>query len=128
MDESRALNKILECADLIAMLEDLSSAASRGALSASGISGIKITLRGIREQLLGSHDILAKTVMTKTQNAGMQAPAAAISNIPQARENANIARPMDYSPGTRPVNAIGPDNGTMTRRDLRAMIEKAAES
>ncbi|MCO6429933.1 MAG: hypothetical protein J5J00_03665 [Deltaproteobacteria bacterium] len=67
MEQSQALHKLLESADLIKMVEDLTNAGAYDKLSASGLAGIRITLRSIRENILASHDLLAGNLVQQSR-------------------------------------------------------------
>lgn len=58
-DQNKALVRLLESADLVRMLEDLLSPASYSKLSGAVLSGVRVTLRNVREGILASHDSLA---------------------------------------------------------------------
>lgn len=68
MDQSRALRQLMEAADLVFMLEELTANGKQ--LSASSISGLRLTLRGVREALVRSHDALAAGTVSRARSEG----------------------------------------------------------
>ena len=122
MDQNKALNSLLECADLISMLEDLSNISAKGAFSPTTIAGLRITLRNIREQILAGHDALAQILIT---GKGLeQRPAAQQNNVgisTQPRE------PMIVGGGIR-AQGISQETPVIQRRDLRSTLEKVIEN
>jgi hypothetical protein len=98
MEQSKALTKLLEAADLTGMLEDLANSALAGKLTPSSLAGMRITLDRIRETILSSHDALASGLVTQSRSRTEQSE----TTTPQ------VLRP------------IAP-------RDLRASIEKFVE-
>ena len=111
MEQHKALNALLESADLIAMLEELTSGTSRNLLSGPGLSGIRITLRTIREHILNSHDTLAQALSSRIREGGgapLQSPIRESTVVMNGRAN--------------PENAA-----TTVRTSLRASLEKAIE-
>jgi hypothetical protein len=102
MEESKALNRIMEAADLAAMVEEMTSPATLEKLSATSLSGIRITLKNIRELLVASHDVLAADFMTRARSAAPRQPGMA------ERIETATASPI-------------------VRRDLRASLEKVIE-
>lgn len=96
--ETNSLKNLLDTADLIAMLEELITNSS-GRLSASALSGMKISLRTAKESILQSHDSLAQGFVKQTS-----------TNIPTAAAQA-------------PATAQAP----FQRKDLRASLEQMIE-
>ncbi len=107
VDQNKALNSLLECADLIAMLDDLM--ASKNGSSAASVSGVRITLRNIREHILAGHDSLAQILISK-----------------KAPETAAAAQ----SNGITSVQSVvqQAQNPAFQRKDLRATIEKVLDN
>ncbi|MFM1848897.1 MAG: hypothetical protein RL417_2371 [Pseudomonadota bacterium] len=97
MEETRALLRLLEAADLIGMVEEL-SAHPRGELSPIARAGLRVTLKNVRESILASHDSLAQGLCHKT---------------------AEPPRPTQ--------STEAPNTPRFERRDLRATIEKFIE-
>lgn len=67
MDQSKALHKLLEAADLIGMVEDLTEPKRIENLSAASWTGMRITLRTVREAILASHNTLAKDLVERSR-------------------------------------------------------------
>lgn len=68
MEQSKALTRLLEAADLTGMLEDLANSASSGKLSPASLAGMRITLHNIRETILSSHDMLASSLVSRSRS------------------------------------------------------------
>ncbi|MBN8550355.1 MAG: hypothetical protein J0M12_13655 [Deltaproteobacteria bacterium] len=99
MEQSKALTRLLEAADLTGMLEDLAQSATTGKLTPASLAGMRITLHNIREAILSSHDTLASSLVS--------------------RARAQSEREGDLStPPARPMPA----------RDLRTSLEKFVDS
>lgn len=134
MEESKALVRLLETADLVAMVEDLMSPGACERLSASSWSGMRVTLRNVKEMIRTSHAALSESVIQRAR-AGMQNGASqnggAHSAAPKVEENGN---------GDHTRNSVlfknAKENGAtiseaqrvqMTRRDLRTSLERIVE-
>lgn len=108
MEESKALRKILEGADLIAMVEEMLNKEHYDQLSTTSKSAMRITLRGIRENMLASHDILAARMINRAQAAPEPVRTAA---APQSAESAaEMQRQL------------------LSRKDLRSALERIVEN
>lgn len=59
MDQGTALQKLMEAAALVGMVEELANPSTLERLSATSISGLRITLRSIRESIISSHAALS---------------------------------------------------------------------
>lgn len=105
MEQTAALRNLLDTADLLAMLDELLTHSS-GRVSAAALSGIKVSIKNARENVLSSHDALAQGVIQKPR----QAPEAV------------AARPQTVA-ATTPNGAPAFD-----RKDLRASLERMIES
>ncbi len=101
MDQSKALHQLLEAADLVGMIEDLTEPNRVQSLSPASWTGMRITLRTIRDSIMESHNTLAKDLVERarvsTQASQTQAPATPQAQrveqrraqaTPQARTNA----------------------------------------
>ena len=121
MDQSTALNKLLEAADLVGMLEDLTNS-SGGKIGPSSVAGMRITLRGLRDSLLQSHDALAQEVVSRAhvrmaqQNHAVAPVATTLA--PQMSEQREAAHASTISE----MNRV-----QFTKKDLRASLEKIIE-
>ena len=67
MDQSKALHKLLEAADLVGMIEDLTEPNRVQALSPASWTGMRITLRSIRDAIMESHNTLAKDLVERAR-------------------------------------------------------------
>ncbi|WKZ56483.1 MAG: hypothetical protein QY326_07060 [Bdellovibrionota bacterium] len=113
MDQSRALNKLNESADLIQMIESLLDPGVIQHMSPSTISGMRITLRNIRESVMASHNTLASNFVARNR---------ATEATPQAVAAPTAQTAGAESPITKTVSA--PTAAELKRRDLRASLEK----
>ena len=72
MDRNQALSQLKEAADLIGMIEDLTHPTAVERLSAASLSGLRITLKRVKESIISTHNLLA----TPQQESPKPAPAA----------------------------------------------------
>ena len=114
MDQSKALQKLTEAADLVGMVEDLVRTSQSERISAATTSGMRITLRNIREAILTSHDVFAGELVTRTRG---RSEAAVISQA-----DSQLAAPSVDGSALADPNRLG-----MRRQSLRSSIEKLAE-
>lgn len=121
MDHSTALNKLLEAADLIGMLEDLTNS-SGGKIGPSSVAGMRITLRGLRDSVLQSHDTLAQEVVGRAQ-AKMAQQNHAITSVSTTLAPQNIER-SEISPA---ASSSDMNRVQFTKKDLRASLERIIE-
>ena len=119
MEESKAINKLGEIADLVGMVEDMLNPQTQERLSQFAWSGIRITLRNIREQLQTSQSALAAEVLARARvSTTNSANAAGGHNASaQALAQSRAAAPQSETPRTQ-----------ILRRDLRAQLEKVMDS
>jgi len=113
MDQSKALHRLMESADLVAMVEDLLNPSMANTLSSASWAGLRITLRSVREQILSSHDTLAGDLVTRAHAA--QAPTSRAELV--SREISSQGVPS--AAGTLASGAID-----LKRKDLRSQLEK----
>lgn len=121
MDQSTALHKLLEAADLIGMLEDLTNT-SGGKIGPSSIAGMRITLRGLRDTLLQSHDSLAHEVVGRAQARMAQQNHAVAPVATTLAVQSSESREMTPSVSMSDMNRV-----QFTKKDLRASLEKIIE-
>jgi hypothetical protein len=132
MDQSKALQRLTESADLVGMIEELIRASQSERLSPATASGMRITLRNIRESILASHDVFANDLMSRTRGRSELPTSAA----PQSGDNAAASAGLQ---GGSPDLSYGSSSGGMAtglsdpsrlgirRQNLRASLEKIAE-
>ncbi len=72
MEQSNALTKLLEAADLLGMLEDLTNPQTVSKLSPASLAGMRITMRSARELVLNAHDKLASSLVASSVSRGNQ--------------------------------------------------------
>ena len=100
MDKSRALNTLIEAADLVSMLEELTKAADQK--GAGSLPGMRITLRSIKDRVLAGHDVLAREILSNAN-----------STTSRRTGDASSALISEQSP--------------VRRRDLRSAVEKSSD-
>jgi len=66
MDRARALNTLVEAADLTRMIEELMASKDAATLE-STLAGIRITTRTIRERILASHEMLSREMVQEAR-------------------------------------------------------------
>jgi len=109
MDQSKALNTLLEAVDLVGMIEDLTDPARSETLSPSIRSGMRITLRNVREAIIASHKIFAAELVNRSRASA-------------GNTNAGQNLPQDSAPAS--ANA---GQAQFTRRSLKANLERVVE-
>ena len=121
MEQAKALAQLIETVDLLGMVEVLTNNSNLNAVSASSWSGIRITLRNIKAQILESHDALARDLVAraKTDNAVASAQTTSITELDQN----GMPRLPNALRASAP-QAVGPK---MERRDLRASLERVVD-
>lgn len=119
MDQTKALHDLLEAADLMTMLEEVTNPSGSGKLSPAIVSGLRITLRNARQMILASHDYMAQNLVARAR-----------ANNPQAAINVS-SQPLPTAPA-RPASAQeanAQQHGVhFNRKDLRASLEKIIDS
>lgn len=108
MEQSKALQRLIESADLLKMLEDIIGTGAIDRLSPASLSGMRLTLKGVRESVLSSHDALASDMIARTQ----------------------VKTATDGNTNSRSIEVERSEDNTevgFTRRDLRATIDKVRE-
>lgn len=111
--QSQALHDLVESADLVRMIEDLTSPSNIENISSASWSGMRITLRQIREIIARSHNVLAKDLIERSKGA--------------------VAASTQSSAGAQAASASGGADRSaapqtnFTRRDLKASIERYVE-
>jgi len=104
--------KLLEAADLIGMVEDL-SAPGREPTSPLTRAGLRITLKNVRDSILASHDALAaELVAGGVVRADASVPPQGVQTMSNPRGNGSEAGGAKTPP--QPA----------ARRDLRSSIER----
>lgn len=116
MDQTKALHDLLEAADLITMLEEVTNPTSSGKLSPALVSGLRITLRNARQMILSSHDYMAQNLVARAR-----------ANNPQAA--ATVSAPLQTAKTMIPSETTTSQHGVhFNRKDLRASLEKIIDS
>lgn len=129
MEESKALHVLLESSDLLGMVEELLLARERGQVSQAASSGMRLTIRNVREMIVASQIALSSNIAARRRAesaAAEEAPASQeFSNLPRSP----IVRPMRAESANPNTTSATPDSNRlqMTRKDLRASLEKIIE-
>lgn len=123
MDRSKALNTLIESTDLVRMLEEVMNMSPDRV--AGTVAGMKLTLKGIRERILASHDILARELIANAR------PSASTAQTNSQGSNSGVTsegtiRTLVQSHGDAPQSRDA-EAAMQFKRSLRAQIEKAAE-
>jgi hypothetical protein len=117
MEQSKALSRLLEAADFLSMLEDLTNPSVISKLNSGTISGLRLTIKNVRESVLASHDALAASLVAKSR-ASMSANAASSAELnrekPEQQVSYQMIQPEQIMPQTK-------------RHDLRASLERIVE-
>ena len=113
MEQTKALQGLMESADLVKMIEDITSPGILERLTASSFSGVRITLRSIRESILSSHDILAADLISRSR----------INYEP----NATSTKLQTNNQPLLQNRILAPSAGAPIKKDLRSTLEKVIE-
>ncbi len=106
MEQSKTLNRLAESADLVKMVEDL-LATDRIDRVQSILSGIKVTLRNVRETILDTHDAFARDVIARAKLENQNGVAMRSARLTEADSNEATRNPI-------------------IKRDLRTTLEKVS--
>ena len=128
MEESKALHKLSEVTDLVALVEEMINPSTADRLSPSAWSGIRITLRNVRESIQQSHSTLSGELLARARaTAGTQAvhtaPAPQPHVTPLAQQVA-VESSVNVSPVSASPSMTEAQRIQITRRDLKASLEK----
>jgi hypothetical protein len=88
MAQKEALKTLLDAADLLSMVEDLFSPGVAENLSSASVSGMRLTLRGVKNAILEGHDVLATDLLMKAR--GLSGEVEAISDGNSAKNPQTI--------------------------------------
>ena len=123
MDQNNTLHKLLEAADLAKMVEELIAPGNIERLSPASLSGVRVTLRSLRETMLSCHDLMAGDLVARARgrfdNANSQP-------IPSSVDAAQNAQSRAESPAiVRPP--AGAEQPRMIKKDLRSSLSQMVE-
>jgi len=134
MDQTKALIKLLESADLIRMIEDLTNPSLSSQLSASALGGIRVTLRNVREAILISHDALVADFnkpVAQSQSPGERPQERQPARRPMHQEISREEVPLEPESVefvTKTTNGYGGHQASAVRRgDLRSSLSKMSD-
>ena len=91
MDQSKALHRLREAADLVGMIEDLLHPARTETLSPASWAGMRVTLREIKDSMIESHTVLTKDLVNRARSAAQSAPTEKPSAAAITASNPNTA-------------------------------------
>jgi hypothetical protein len=128
MEESKAIHRLVEAQDLVGMVEDMLAADMVERLSPSAWSGIRITLRNIRESIGASHAAMATNLVQRAKTAAPQ-PSRVAEDAPVATEHASASSgPMVVRASATPKSTDDIRiNPPLSRRDLKASLERLVD-
>ncbi len=138
MEESKALHKLLEIADLVGMVEEMMNPASSERLSSASWSGMRITLRNVRDMVQASHATLSSDFVHRSRavvqaasspQPQVSAPVIESSARTLAAEEKAVHSVRSEAPTiSRPVTPGSEASRIqMTRQNLKATLEKVIE-
>lgn len=142
MEESKALHKLVEAQDLVGMIETMLSPEMTEKLPPSAWSGVRITLRTIREMIGTSHASMANDFVQRSKNAlvsSSTASSAAMVTGDRAFRQENLrstdATKVDPARAESPIvqssTTMSADNiranPGLSRRDLKASLERLVD-
>ncbi len=121
MDQSQALHKLLETADLIGMLEDLIRAERLQELSPASWAGMRITLNTMRDSILSSHAELSRGLVKSARRDDEK------SGLTVSRMKARDERRRDAEmiSETEIASIASESNGES--KDLKSALERFVE-
>lgn len=125
MDQSKALQRLTEAADLTAMVEELLKGAQNDKALNTGMPGIRLTLKSIREAILASHDVFAGEMVARSRGRAESTvlPVSASSDSQATTKMLTAPTTEPSSSATEPT-VMDPTRLGLRRRDLRAAIER----
>ncbi|NDC37053.1 MAG: hypothetical protein EBZ48_03255 [Proteobacteria bacterium] len=129
MDQSKALQRLTESADLVGMIEDLVRTAQSERLSAATMAGMRITLRNIRDSILASHDLFASELVSRNRSRTDLNPPAQAQTAESMGQESMQSGDSAY-PGSSAATGStfsDPTRLGIRRHSLRATLEKVAE-
>jgi hypothetical protein len=136
-DNNKALVRLLESADLVKMLEDLIAPSALGKLSPAVLSGVRVTLRNVREAMLSCHDSFAAE-QTKAANRVLPIETLTLEKADESQEDArmheasqnqlsdSLGSPIEFASKTSSTHYSQPAM-PVRRNDLRSSLQKIVE-
>ncbi len=148
MEHSGALRSLLEAADLLTMLEELAASSGNNGLSPASQTGMRLTLKNVKDLILSSHDILAHKLISYRTEGQLQ-PEIERSVQVDTGEEGNSEKSlggasqrtlgkegvldqkqpfqMESSRQTFEIQGVGSSGVHFRRKDLRSSLEKLIE-
>ncbi len=115
ISDSQALRNISESADFIQMIEDLTNPANIDKITPAALSGMRLTLRNVRESLVDSYEQLSKGFVERSKSSASRPSNAASSQ-------SNGAALKSSSSAGAPTPKV-----EFSRGDLKAALERYVE-
>jgi hypothetical protein len=149
MEESKALHRLVEAQDLVGMIETMLSPEMADKLSPSAWSGLRITLRSVREMIGTSHAAMANDFVSRSKSAFATTSSSQASLGTGSTGTERASRQESFS-RSEPVRSDSPiihssspmasqvsasagatdnirANPGLSRRDLKASLERLVE-
>lgn len=134
METVKNLHKLLEIADLAGMVEDLMNPTTMSTLSPASWSGMRITLRNIKESILTAHDKLASDMVARSREESVGASIATTStdsalakSVEKVRDdNSKAAAALSINGAAMNINAAA--LAAEKKPDLRKIVEQKLNS
>ncbi len=140
MEESKAIHRLVEVQDLVGMVEDMLAADMVERLSPAAWSGIRITLRNVRETIGASHGAMATGLVQRAktsmpQSSMHQSATMNPSQMPMAQESkSSDSSTASAQAASRSMNQMSEKghediriNPPLSRRDLKASLERLVD-
>ena len=118
MEQTKALQGLLDAADLTKMVEEMTRPGSLEDLSTSALAGLRLTLSHIRSQILLSHDALAARLIQDSRRSE-----SASAGLREADAQEGISGEPSISNGSLSIGAPPRVNRQTLRASLERMIE-----
>ena len=112
MDQSKALQELMEAADLVGMLEEFMLANNNRQFSPSAWAGLKINLRNVKQTIVSSHSALASDYIAR---ARARVEAAKAEN---GSATINGTAPLATAPSAAAAPEIIKENGSLSRTEI----------
>ena len=143
MEESKALHRLVEAQDLVGMIETMLSPEMTERLTPSAWSGLRITLRSVREMIGSSHAAMANDLVSRSKSSLAHSASAPAERAARQEMFARVEQSKAESPiihgsasGSPLLSGAGAAsvpsdniraNPGLSRRDLKASLERLVD-
>lgn len=130
MEESKALHKLGEAIDLVGMIEEIISPSTIDKMNPSALSGVRITLRNVREMIQNSHSTLSSELVARsraTVTSDSQSASTPEHSVRSPRNYSSPAVEVGDSANSLRTSAAAHSPVSITRRELKASLEKLVD-